>query len=449
MLFTSNYFAFINNYFPFLLIRMELAQLKSIKPRQIKILAEAGIDNVEALAMSVPTSLEDINGISSKASQELVWDAREVLDMATFKCVADIEENFEFITTGSQNFDDILKGGISTGRITEVYGAFKSGKTNLSHTLCVTTQLPRSHGGINGSVIFIDTENTFSKQKIERIAKRFGFDEKQALQNIFHARIYSTDHQMQMVRAAEKAVKEKNAKLIIIDSLMALMRSEYIGIGMLAARQQVLNRLIHDLSRIAETYNIAVLVTNQVSTQMKGTFSSNDAIGGNIVAHGCHFRIQFKTKGFSANQSLERTATIVDAPDLPPESCSFFITEAGVSDSETVTYPDAPLEFASPSEEEFNFNTADDLPDDSPKDQVVDPLDAVEKALAASENKLKGKTTSKRTSKKTSKRTSTKAKGISKDLALKYDQYEKETGKKAFWNGHETKGYQEWVESSS
>jgi DNA repair protein RadA len=144
-----------------------------------------------------------------------------------------------------------------------------------------------------------------------------------------------------MVRAAEAAIKEKGAKLIIVDSLMALMRAEYIGIGMLAARQQVLNKLIHSLSRIAETYNIAVLLTNQVGVSMKGSFSANDAIGGNIVAHGCHFRIQFKTKGFSANNSLLRTATIVDAPDLPPESAEFYITEAGISDDESITYPDA------------------------------------------------------------------------------------------------------------
>jgi DNA repair protein RadA len=105
-----------------------------------------------------------------------------------------------------------------------------------------------------------------------------------------------------------------------------------------ASRQQVLNKMLHELSRIAETHNVAVLLTNQVATFMKGSYSANDAIGGNIVAHGCHFRIQFKTKGFSANTSLERTAIIVDAPDLAPETTSFFITEAGISDDEKITY---------------------------------------------------------------------------------------------------------------
>ena len=318
---------------------MSLADLKGIKPKQIKLLEENGITSIEALAMSSPNDISEIEGIADKSSKQLIWGARDALNLATFKPVDELQENFDYITTGSKNFDEILGGGISTGRITEVFGAFKSGKTNLSHTICVTTQLPKAQGGLGGSVLFIDTENTFSKAKIERIALRFGLDVNKVLQNIFHARIFSTDHQLQMVRAAEAAIKEKNAKLIIVDSLMALMRAEYVGIGMLASRQQVLNKLIHDLSRIAETHNIAVLLTNQVMTVMKGTFSANDAIGGNIVAHGCHFRIHFKTSGFSFNQALERVATIVDAPDLPPNSAKFFITEAGISDDEIIAYP--------------------------------------------------------------------------------------------------------------
>jgi len=126
-----------------------------------------------------------------------------------------------------------------------------------------------------------------------------------------------------MILEAEKLVKEKNVRLLIIDSLMALLRAEYIGIGMLPSRQALLNQMIHALSRIAESYNIAVLVTNQVAQQMKGMFSGIEAIGGNIIAHGCHIRVMLKTKGFASNSSLERKAIIVDAPDLPPESASF------------------------------------------------------------------------------------------------------------------------------
>ncbi len=323
------------------MIPMELGKIEGIKPRQIKILEDDGVDTAEALAMSTPRNIADLEGISDKMAKKLVWKAREMLQLTEFRQVSSMVENFKYITTGSENFDAILGGGISTGRITEVYGSFKSGKTNLAHTICITCQLPEAEGGLDGTVLFIDTENTFSKVKTERIARRFGLDPEKALTNIYHARIFSTDHQLQMIRACEAAIKTKDAKLIIVDSLMALMRAEYVGIGMLAARQQVLNKIIHDLSRMAETYNVAVLLTNQVGVVMKGSFSANDAIGGNIVAHGCHFRIQFKTKGFSANNSLLRTGTIVDAPDLPPESAEFYITEAGISDDETIIYPDS------------------------------------------------------------------------------------------------------------
>jgi DNA repair protein RadA len=143
-----------------------------------------------------------------------------------------------------------------------------------------------------------------------------------------------------MIQKAETLCKTRGVRLIIVDSLMALMRTEYVGIGKLAVRQGVLNSMIHGLSRIAETYNCAILLTNQVATKMMGMYSADDAIGGNIVAHGCHFRVMFKTKGFSANSSLKRRAVIVDAPDLPPDEAEFFITAAGIADTEKVELPD-------------------------------------------------------------------------------------------------------------
>ncbi|MHA1341714.1 MAG: DNA repair and recombination protein RadA [Promethearchaeota archaeon] len=356
-----------------------LNELDGIKPRQIKVLEENGIRSIESLAMSVPDILSEIDGISEKSAKQLVWKARELLGMGSFRRVSELEENFQYITTGSKNLDEILTplglkeqgrmGGVSTGRITEFYGPFKSGKTNICHTLCVTTQLPPEQGGVGGAVLYIDTENTFSKDKIKRIAKRFGQNSNEILSNIYHARIYSSDHQIQMIQAAESAIQEKGAKLIIIDSLMALLRAEYIGIGLLARRQQVLNQIIHDLSRIAETYNVAVVVTNQVATVMKGTYAADDAIGGNIVAHGCHFRISLKAKGFSMNSSLERTATVVDAPDLPPESASFFITEAGISDTETIKYPDIIMKQKNKDSKGFELVSVNEEDEESIKSQ--------------------------------------------------------------------------------
>lgn len=308
--------------------------IKNINARQIKLLQENGISTAEALAMSPAAMVAEIDGLGEKTAKKLIWNARNALGMTEFIAVKDINENTEYINTGSAELNQILGGGIATGKITEVFGPFKSGKTNLAHTLAVSIQLPKNKGGLGASVAYIDTENTFSKDKIKRIAKRFEVDEKRILSQIYHARIYSSDHQSQMIAKAEGLCKNRGVRLIVVDSLMALMRSEYVGIGMLARRQSVLNNMIHALSRVAETYNCAVLVTNQVATKMMGMFSADDAIGGNIVAHGCHFRVMFKTKGFSSNNSLKRRAVIVDAPDLPPNECEFFITSTGVADTE-------------------------------------------------------------------------------------------------------------------
>ena len=291
--------------------------------------------------MSPHNIISEIDGLGDKTAKKLIWNARNALGMTEFIPAGEIDENTDYITTGSSELNRILGGGFQTGKLTEVYGPFKSGKTNLAHTIAVTIQLPRKQGGLGSAVAYIDTENTFAKEKIKRIAKRFGLDPKKVLSQIFHARIYSSDHQSQMIQKAETLCKTRNVRLIVVDSLMALLRSEYVGIGMLARRQGVLNNMIHALSRVAETYNCAILLTNQVSTKMMGMFSGNDAIGGNIVAHGCHFRVMFKTKGFSSNNSLKRRAIIVDAPDLPPEEAEFFITSVGIADTEKGEVPEA------------------------------------------------------------------------------------------------------------
>ena len=302
---------------------------------------ESGISTAEALAMSPHNIISEIDGLGDKMAKKLIWNARNALGMTEFITADDIDENTEYITTGSSELNRILGGGFQTGKLTEVYGPFKSGKTNLAHTIAVTIQLPKKQGGLGSAVAYIDTENTFAKEKIKRIAKRFGLDPKKVLSQIYHARIYSSDHQSQMIQKAETLCKTRNVRLIVVDSLMALLRAEYVGIGMLARRQSFLNNMIHALSRVAETYNCAVLLTNQVSTKMMGMFSGNDAIGGNIVAHGCHFRVMFKTKGFSSNNSLKRRAIIVDAPDLPPEEAEFYITNVGIADTEKGEVPEA------------------------------------------------------------------------------------------------------------
>ena len=152
----------------------DLDQVKGINSRQIKLLEENGVSTAEALAMSPHSVVSDIDGLGEKTAKKLIWNARNALGMSEFIAAEDIDENTEYITTGSAELNRILGGGVASGKLTEVFGPFKSGKTNLAHTIAVTTQMPLNKGGLGCTVAYIDTENTFSKEKIKRIAKRFG-----------------------------------------------------------------------------------------------------------------------------------------------------------------------------------------------------------------------------------------------------------------------------------
>ena len=193
------------------------------------------------------------------------------------------------ITTGSTSLNNLLGGaGIETQAITEAAGAFGSGKTQLGLQLAVNVQLPVEKGGLNGACLFIDTESTFRPERVKQLAEAQNLDVEKVLQNIYVAKAYNSDHQVVLAEKAKDIIKEKNIKLVIIDSLTAHFRAEYSGRGMLADRQQKLNKYLHDLMKIAEQRNLAVMVTNQVMSNPAMMFGDpTTAIGGNIVAHAC------------------------------------------------------------------------------------------------------------------------------------------------------------------
>ena len=316
----------------------DLQYLKSMTPKTLKLLLEEGITSLKRLANCPVDEIAKIEGISDNKARAIIYEAREKLGMCEFIPVDQIDEHYEWFTTGSEAVDRLMAGGISTGRITELFGGFKSGKTNTVNTLCVTAQLPKAERGLDGDVIYIDTEGTFSKGKIARIARRFGIDPAKALARIHLAKVFSADHQLQMIEQCERLMGRHPVRLIVVDSLMALLRNEYVGIGALAPRQAKLNRIIHLLSQLAEAHNLAVVLTNQVVTKMAGQVAYEDAVGGNIVSHGCHFRYRLRAKGASYNETLERYITVVDSVDLAPGTATFCITEAGIADDVKIAY---------------------------------------------------------------------------------------------------------------
>ncbi len=299
-------------------------------------LRSAGYSTVDAVAVASPNELSSAAEIGESTAVKIIAEARKLANIGGFESgdlILERRKKVGKIKTGSKDLDNLLGGGVETQAITELFGEFGSGKTQICHQLAVNVQLPPDKGGLNGSVIVIDTENTFRPERIIQMANAKGLDPDEVLKNIYVAQAYNSNHQMLLVdnakELANKLKKEgKNVRLIIVDSLMSHFRAEYVGRGTLADRQQKLNRHLHDLMRFGELFNAAVVVTNQVQAKPDTFFGDpTKPVGGHIVAHTATFRIYLrKSKGEL------RVARLIDSPHLPEGEAVFKVTERGIED---------------------------------------------------------------------------------------------------------------------
>lgn len=309
-----------------------LSDLPGIGPAAVAKLESAGIYDLMSLAVSSPATIGDVAGVGPAVARKAIQAARNLLDLGFQDGMefAKKREKVSYITSGSKALNDLLGGrGIESKAITEAYGAFGSGKTQLGLTLAVNAQLPLEKGGANGKTIFIDTEGTFRPTRIRQIAEGQGLNPENVLKNILVARAFNSDHQILLLEKIGEMIKNgEPIRLLIIDSLTAHFRAEFSGRGQLADRQQKLNRYLHDLMKLAETHNIAVYVTNQVMANPAQMFGDpTTAIGGNIVGHASTYRMYLRR-----GKQGSRVAKLIDSPNLPDNECVFFVGDAGVSD---------------------------------------------------------------------------------------------------------------------
>ncbi len=311
-----------------------LTDLPGIGPAVASKLEAAGVYDLMGLAVMSPAALGDAAGVSAAVARKAIQAARDMLDLGFQDGIeyAKKRESVVYITTGSKNLDELLGGkGIESRSITEAFGQYGSGKTQLGLTLAVNVQLPKEKGGASGKCVFIDTEGTFRPARIRQIAEGIGANPEKVLKNILVARAFNSDHQMLLLEKVSDMIKKgEPIKLVIVDSLTAHFRAEFSGRGQLADRQQKLNRYLHDLMRLAEQHNLAVYVTNQVMANPAQLFGDpTTAIGGNIVGHCSTYRIYLRR-----GKQGSRVAKMIDSPNLPDNECVFFVTDAGVSDKE-------------------------------------------------------------------------------------------------------------------
>ncbi|OGD46189.1 DNA repair and recombination protein RadA [Candidatus Bathyarchaeota archaeon RBG_16_48_13] len=308
-----------------------LEDLPGVGPTTADRLREAGFATIESLSMATIRELEPL-GLGERQAEKIIAEARSSASLTFLRGdeLLKLRENIRFLTSGSKALDELLGGkGIETQSITEFYGEYGTGKSQICHQLCVNVQLPTKLGGLEGGALYIDTENTFRIERITQMASHLGLDPSEILRGIVYAEAVNSDHQMLILEKADKWIKENNIRLIIIDSLTAHFRSEYLGREMLAERQQLLNKHMHRLIKLSRAFNTAAVVTNQVMAKPDTFFGEPLApVGGHIVAHTSHTRVSLRRPP----QGQSRIARLVSSPYLPEGERVFKVTENGIED---------------------------------------------------------------------------------------------------------------------
>ena len=309
----------------------QIDKLAGVGPATAEKLSDAGYIDIMSIAVASPKELSEAADLGDSTAAKIIQNARKQADIGGFETGSVLLEKRQQVgrlTTGSKIFDELLGGGFETQSIIELFGEFGSAKTQIAHQLCVTVQLPEEQGGLNSHAYFIDTENTFRPERIVQMSEDYGLDPDEVLKKIHVARAYNSNHQMLLVEKVKELSKDTPSSLLVVDSLTAHFRAEYIGRGALADRQQKLNRHMHDLLRWSDLNNGVVCVTNQVSSKPDAFFGDpTRPIGGHIVGHTATFRIYLrKSKG------PKRIARVIDSPHLPEGEAVFTVGENGIRD---------------------------------------------------------------------------------------------------------------------
>lgn len=313
--------------------KLDLANIEGIGPATEKRLKEAGFKSIKDLLVRGPVDVAEATGMEMDTSVEICNRARValedlgIIDRSFITATSLLGKRRDRVSTGANSFDDLLGGGVETRAVTEVYGEFGTGKTQLCHTLCVMVQQGRTSGGLEGRAVYIDTENTFRPERIVTISQARGFDPQKSLENIIVAKAYNSAHQELIIEETGPVIEERSVRLVIVDSAVAHYRAEFLGRATLSERQQRLNKFMHILVRMAETYEVAVVVTNQIQASPDAIFGETvRPTGGNVIAHTSTYRIFLKKSG------KNRIARMVDSPYHAEREVLFALSEKGISD---------------------------------------------------------------------------------------------------------------------
>jgi len=223
---------------------LEIEDVPGIGPTKTKQLKENGIFSVLDLASCQMDDLAITLNASKETAMNFINSAQNVLRKNGFLTkewtngseLLVRRQALERIDTGSKALNYILGGGIETQAVTEFFGEFGTGKTQICHMLCAKVQQPKENGGLDGSAIYIDTEETFRADRLEQICKVQGWDTQKILDNTHVSQIYNASHLELLVKGIGHNIEEFGAKLVVVDSVTSQHRADFVGRGTLADR---------------------------------------------------------------------------------------------------------------------------------------------------------------------------------------------------------------------
>eukprot|EP00898_Chlorokybus_atmophyticus_P002705 jgi/Chlat1/3435/Chrsp23S03755 len=304
-----------------------------IAAADLKRLHDVGLTSVESVAYATRRELVKIKGFSEQKAEKVLAAVFKIVPRG-FTCatsIFQIRKEIILISTGSRELDKLLGGGVESGSITEIYGEFRTGKTQICHNLCITAQIEIKDGGSEGKALYIDTEGSFRPERLVQIADRYRIDAQQALDNVVYARALTTEHQQSLLVEAANLMASSRISVVIVDSVTSLFRVEYTGRGELADRQVQLGKFLRSLQRLGEAFGAAIVITNQVVATVDAAMAFSGPqvkpIGGNIIAHASTYRLALR-KG----RGEERIARLVCSPHLPEEDARFMVCAEGITD---------------------------------------------------------------------------------------------------------------------
>ncbi len=276
----------------------ELEAVPGIGPAIAKKLEAAFITTAELLAVQNPDELNARTNIGPGKAVSIVRAARKVIGKFEFRSGLEVERELELkprLSTGVSKLDKHLWGGIELGSIVELFGKARAGKTQWCAMLAIMVQLPLKDGGLEGRVLWLDTERAFKPWIIRAMAYRRGLDPEVALGNIGHATIIDSSQIQERFENIPNLLARENYKLVIIDSFTGLFRSEYTGLDSLRIRQQKMNKLLSLMRRTAAATEAIFVYTNQVMSKISQFSSSlNAPSGGHILSHASDYRFNLK-----------------------------------------------------------------------------------------------------------------------------------------------------------